>query len=160
MVQLAGSVGEIDFVGISVELDNPDSVRESIRRFGIPYPQFLADDAVMERFFGSEDEAALSAPFVFDQAGRLRRLAETYLSAGDYAQAAEFHERLALLQPTRLDRIGQAWQRQRALDWIAKARAPRALGGVAAARESYDQALRLEPGNRTARREREALGAR
>ena len=191
LVDLAGRYDEeIDFVGISVELDNLDSVRESIERFGIPYPQFLADDAVMERFFGSEDEAALPATFVFDQAGRLRRLfrgavtdaeldtllasfrdeavsedtlrmlAETYLSAGDYAQAAEFYERLALLQPTRLDQIGQAWQRQRALDWIAKARAQRALGEVAAARESYDQALRLEPGNRTARREREALGAR
>ena len=191
LVDLAGRYdGEIDFVGISVELDNLDSVRESIDRFGIPYPQFLADDTVMERFFGSEDEAALPATFVFDQAGRLRRLfrgavtdaeldtllasfrdeavsedtlrmlAETYLSAGDYAQAAEFYERLALLQPTRLDQIGQAWQRQRALDWIAKARAQRALGEVAAARESYDQALRLEPGNRTARREREALGAR
>ena len=191
LVDLAGRYdGEVDFVGISVELDDLDSVRESIRRFGIPYPQFLADDAAMERFFGSEDEAALPATFVFDQDGRLRRLfrgavtdaeldtllasfrdeavsedtlrmlAETYLSAGDYARAAEFYERLAMLQPTRLDQIGQAWQRQRARDWIAKARAQRALGEVAAARESYGQALRLEPGNRTARREREALGAR
>ena len=191
LVDLAGRYdGEVDFVGISVELDDLDSVRESIRRFGIPYPQFLADDAVMERFFGSEDEAALPATFVFDQDGRLRRLfrgavtdaeldtllasfrdeavsedtlrmlAETYLSAGDYARAAEFYERLAMLQPTRLDQIGQAWQRQRARDWIAKARAQRALGELAAARESYGQALRLEPGNRTARREREALGAR
>ena len=191
LVDLAGRYdGEIDFVGISVELDNLDSVRESIRRFGIPYPQFLADDAVMGRFFGSEDEAALPATFVFDRDGRLRRLfrgavteaeldallasfrdeavsedtlrmlAETYLSGGDYAQAARYYERLALLEPTRLDQIGQAWQRRRALDWIAKARAHRELGEVAAARESYGQALRLEPGNRTAHREREALAAR
>ena len=120
LVDLAGRYdGEIDFVGISVELDNLDSVRESIRRFGIPYPQFLADDAVMGRFFGSEDEAALPATFVFDRDGRLRRLfrgavteaeldallasfrdeavsedtlrmlAETYLSGGDYAQARQ-----------------------------------------------------------------------
>ena len=182
--------GVIDFVGISVELDDLDSVRESIDRFGIPYPQFLADDALMEQFFGSEAEAALPATFVFDRDGRLRRLfrgavteaeldtllasfrdeavsedtlrmlAETYLKAGDYARAAEFYEQLALLEPTRLDQIGQAWQRQRALDWIAKARAHRALGEVAAARESYGQALRMEPGNPAARREREALGAR
>ena len=191
LVDLAGRYdGEVDFVGISVELDDLDSVRDSIDRFGIPYPQFLADDAVMERFFGSEDEAALPATFVFDRDGRLRRLfrgavtdaeldtllasfrdeavsedtlrmlAETYLSAGDYARAAEFYERLAMLQPTRLDQIGQAWQRQRARDWIAKARAHRALGEAAAARESYDRALRLDPGNGTARRERAALGAR
>ena len=172
--------GVIDFVGISVELDDLDSVRESIDRFGIPYPQFLADDALMEQFFGSEAEAALPATFVFDRDGRLRRLfrgavteaeldtllasfrdeavsedtlrmlAETYLKAGDYAQAAEFYEQLALLEPTRLDQIGQAWQRQRALDWIAKARAHRALGEVAAARESYGQALRMEPQSRGA----------
>ena len=191
LVDLAGRYdGEVDFAGVSVELEDLDSVRESIERFEIPYPQFLADDAVMERFFGSEDEAALPATFVFDQDGRLRRLfrgavtqaeldlllasfrdeavsedtlrmlAETYRRAGDYARAAEFYGQLGALEPTRLDQIGQAWQRQRALDWIAKARAHRALGEVADARESYDRALQMEPGNRTARREREALGAR
>ncbi len=191
LVDLAGRYdGEVDFAGVSVELEDLDSVRESIERFEIPYPQFLADDAVMERFFGSEDEAALPATFVFDQDGRLRRLfrgavtqaeldlllasfrdeavsedtlrmlAETYRRAGDYARAAEFYGQLGALEPTRLDQIGQAWQRQRALDWIAKARAHRALGELADARESYDRALQMEPGNRTARREREALGAR
>ena len=191
LADLAGRYdGEIDFAGVSVELDDLDSVRAAIDRFAIPYPQFLADDAVMERFFGSEDEAALPATFVFDHDGHLRRLfrgavteaeldallasfrdeavsedtlrmlAEMYAGAGDYARAAAFYGRLASLQPTRLDQIGQAWQRQRALDWIAKARAHRALGEVAAARESYGQALRLDPGNRAARREREALGGR
>ena len=191
LVDLAGRYdGEVDFAGVSVELEDLDSVRESIERFEIPYPQFLADDAVMERFFGSEDEAALPATFVFDQDGRLRRLfrgavtqaeldlllasfrdeavsedtlrmlAETYRRAGDYARAAEFYGQLGALEPTRLDQIGQAWQRQRALDWIAKARAHRALGELVEARESYDRALQMEPGNRTARREREALGAR
>ena len=191
LVDLAGRYdGEVDFAGVSVELEDLDSVRESIERFGIPYPQFLADDSVMERFFGSEDEAALPATFVFDRDGRLRRLfrgavtqaeldvllasfrdeavsedtlrmlAETYQQAGDYAQAAEFYGQLGVLEPTRLDQIGQAWQRQRALDWIAKARAHRALGEAVEARESYDRALQMEPGNRTARREREALGAR
>ncbi|MCY4601904.1 MAG: ASPIC/UnbV domain-containing protein [Acidobacteria bacterium] len=191
LVELAGRyAGEVDFAGISVELDDLDSVRESIDRFGIPYPQFLADEALMERFFGSEDEAALPATFVFDQEGRLRRLfrgavtdaeldallasfrdeavsedtlrllAETYRQAGDYARAAEFYGQRGALEPPRLDQIGQAWQRQRALDWIAKARAHRALGELVEARESYDRALQMEPGNRTARSEREALGAR
>ena len=190
LVELAGRyAGEVDFAGISVELDDLDSVRTAIDRFAIPYPQFLADDALMEQFFGSEDAAALPATFVFDQAGRLRRLfrgavteteldtllasfrnegvsednlrllAETYYGAGDYARAATFYGRLANLQPTRLDQIGQGWQRQRARDWIAKARAHRALGEMEAARESYAEALRLDPGNRAARRERGALGA-
>ena len=173
-----------------MELDDLDSVRDSIDRFEIPYPQFLTDDELMERFFGTEEAAALPATFVFDQDGRLRRLfrgavteaeldgllasfrdeavsedtlrllAETYRSAGDFAQAAAWYERLANLQPTRLDQIGQAWQRQRARDWIAAARAQRELGELAAARESYAEALRLDPGNRTAERERRALGSR
>ena len=191
LVELAGRYdGEVDFAGVSVELDDLDSVRGSIERFGIPYPQFLADDALMERFFGTEDAAALPATFVFDHDGRLRRLfrgavteaeldgllasfrdeavsedtlrllAETYRSAGDFAQAAAYYGRLANLQPTRLDQVGQRWQRRRALDWIAKARAHRALGEAAAARESYAEALRLDPGNRTAERERDALRSR
>ena len=191
LVELAGRYdGEVDFAGVSVELDDLESVRESIDRFEIPYPQFLTDDDLMERFFGTEEAAALPATFVFDQDGRLRRLfrgavteaeldgllasfrdeavsedtlrllAETYRSAGDFAQAAAWYERLANLQPTRLDQIGQAWQRQRARDWIAAARAQRELGQTAAARESYAEALRLDPGNRTAERERRALGSR
>ena len=181
--------GEVDFAGISVELDDLDSVRESIARFAIPYPQFLADDALMERFFGTEDAAALPATFVFDGDGRLRRLfrgavtesdldallasfreeavsedtlrllAETYRSAGDFALAAAYYERLGALEPTRRDQIGQAWQRSRARDWVAAARAQRELGDVAAARASYAEALRLDPGNRAARRERDALGS-
>ncbi|MXY16256.1 MAG: tetratricopeptide repeat protein, partial [Acidobacteria bacterium] len=147
----------------------------------------ITDCALMEQFFGTEDAAALPATFVFDQDGRLRRLfrgavteaeldgllasfrdeavsedtlrllAETYRSAGDFTQAAVFYGRLANLQPTRLDQIGQAWQRQRARDWIAKARAHRELGEIETARESYAEALRLDPGNRAAERERDAL---
>ena len=126
---------------------------------------FDRDGRLRRLFRGAVTEAELDALLASfrDEAvseDTLRMLAETYLSGGDYAQAARYYERLALLEPTRLDQIGQAWQRRRALDWIAKARAHRELGEVAAARESYGQALRLEPGNRTAQREREALAAR
>ena len=138
--------GEIDFVGLSVELDDLDSVHESIERFGIGYAQFLMDEHVMTAFFGSEFELALPSTFVFDRDGRLRRvfrgavtgaeldallasfrdegtnevtlrlLAETHFGGGNYELAAGFYGRLADLQPTRLAQIGQAWRRQRARD--------------------------------------------
>ena len=241
--------GEIDFVGLSVELDDLDSVRGSIDSFGIFYPQFLMDEHVMTAFFGSEFELALPSTFVFDRAGRLQRvfrgavteaeldallasfrdegasettlrlLAETHFSGGNYELAAGFYGRLADLQPTRLDQIGQAWRRQRARDrfnagvsrlrsgrpaeavrdlqaarevlgdrhellvqlgaaalasgrlplaadafgratrtgpgsaaaWIGQARVQRMRGETAAARGSYERALRLDPGNARAR---------
>ena len=145
LVELAGRyTGEVDFAGISVELDDLDSVRESIDRFGIPYPQFLATKhswsgssgprtrrrcrqrsysirkAACGGCFGRRDgrRVGCAAGFLRDEAvseDTLRMLAETYGRAGDYARAAEFYGQLGALEPTRLDQIGQAWQRQRAL---------------------------------------------
>ncbi|PYR37347.1 MAG: hypothetical protein DMF90_07120, partial [Acidobacteria bacterium] len=75
LVDLAGRYrGEVDFAGVSVELKDLDSVRASIKKFNIPYEQFLADDGLMQRFFGSSDDAALPSTFVFGADGGLRRL--------------------------------------------------------------------------------------
>ena len=162
LVELAGRYeNEVDFVGLSVELGDLDSVRESIERFAIPYGQFLADEQVMARFFGTEAEAALPSTFVFDGEGRLRRLfrgavtepvldallasfreeavnevalrllAETHLAGGEYEQAIDYYTRLAELEPTRLYQIRQAWRRQRARDRFQVGRA-RLLAGQAA----------------------------
>ena len=66
---------EVDFAGLSVELDDLESVRKTIDRFRIPYPQFFADEGVMEQFFGdSTAGAALPSTFVFDASGALRRV--------------------------------------------------------------------------------------
>ena len=163
LVELAGRYeNEVDFVGLSVELQDLDSVRASIERFAIPYSQFLADEQVMARFFGTEAEAALPSTFVFDGEGRLRRLfrgavtepvldallasfgeeavnevalrllAETHLAGGEYEQAIDYYTRLAELQPTRLYQIRQAWRRQRARDRFQVGRA-RLLAGQAEA---------------------------
>lgn len=161
LVELAGRyANEVDFVGLSVELRDLDSVRASIARFAIPYSQFLADEQVMAQFFGTEDEAALPSTFVFDGEGRLRRLfrgavtepvldallasfrdeavnevalrllAETHMAGGEYAQAIDYYTRLAELEPRRLYQIRQAWRRQRARDRFQAGRA-RLLAGQA-----------------------------
>jgi tetratricopeptide (TPR) repeat protein len=136
--------GEVDFAGISVELKDLESVRASIGQFNIPYPQFLADDSIMRRFFGSNDEAALPSTFVFAADGRLRRvfhgaiteadlnalllsfrdegvrttdlslLARMAFRAGNYEKAIEHYGKLAALEPDRLDQVGVAWEHRRA----------------------------------------------
>jgi tetratricopeptide (TPR) repeat protein len=136
--------GEVDFAGLSVELKDLESVRASISTFNIPYPQFLADDGVMQRFFGSNDDAALPSTFVFGGDGRLRRvfrgaiteadvdalllsfrdegvrptdlslLARMAFRAGDYEKAIEHYSKLAALEPDRLDQAGVAWEHRRA----------------------------------------------
>jgi len=145
LVDLAGRYrGEVDFAGVSVELKDLDSVRASIKKFNIPYEQFLADDGLMQRFFGSSDDAALPSTFVFGADGGLRRLfrgaiteadvdalltsfrvegvrttdlsllARMAFRAGDYEKAIEHYSKLAALEPDRLDQAGVAWEHRRA----------------------------------------------
>ena len=84
LVNLAGRYGQdVDFIGLSVELTDIDSVRASIEKFNIPYPQFLASEAIMRQFFGGSDEAALPSTFVFDRKGRLRRLVRGAITETD-----------------------------------------------------------------------------
>ena len=148
---------DVHFAGVSVELEDMASVHEMIERFGIPYPQFLADDDLMERFFGTE-AAALPSTFVFDNEGRLRRLfrgavteadldavlesfsdegvAEAELSlaarfafeASDYRTAVAHYERLARLEPDSLAQVGVAWEHRRAVDRLPARRRPAAGG--------------------------------
>ena len=66
--------GEVDFVGMSVELDDVTSVQESIKKFGLEYFQFFADEKIMDRFFVSAEGAALPSTFVFDRDGGIRRV--------------------------------------------------------------------------------------
>ena len=137
--------GETDFAGVSVEVDDLDSVYSMLEKFDIPYLQFLADDRLMERFFGS-GEIALPSTFVFDAAGRLRRLfrgaiaeadldallrsfqdeglteaslslaARLAFEAGDYDKAVEHYSRLAALEPESLLQVGADWEHRRAVD--------------------------------------------
>jgi Flp pilus assembly protein TadD/peroxiredoxin len=60
-------------VGVSVERQDLDAVRAVVKEFGLTYPQFVADDALLAGFFGSDGQAPLPSTFVFDAEGRLRR---------------------------------------------------------------------------------------
>ena len=166
LVSLAERFGdEVDFVGMSVELADLESVRASIDRFAIPYAQFLADEVVMERFFGTRDEAALPSTYVFDHAGRLRRLfrgaiteadldalllsfrdegvfeadlelvARTSFRAGDYEEAIVYYRRLIDLDPRRVQPLYQIG--------LASLR----LGNLEAAREALEQVVARSPTN-------------
>jgi len=140
--------GEAVFAGVSVERENLASVHEMIDEFSITYPQFLADDEVMERFFGVGDAAALPSTFVFDQHGQLRRLfrgaiteadldplllsfrdegiseadlslaARLAFEAGDYDKAVEHYTQLTRLEPDSLGLVGAAWEHRRAVDQL------------------------------------------
>ena len=157
--------GEVDFVGMSVELADLESVRASIDRFAIPYSQFLADQTVMERFFGDTSEAALPSTYVFDHAGRLRRLfrgaiteadldslllsfsdegvfeadlelvARTSFQAGDYEKAIGYYRRLLDADQRRVQPLYQIG--------IAALR----LGNLDEAREALDQVVVRSPTN-------------
>ena len=166
LVTLAERYGdEVDFVGMSVELADLDSVRASIERFAIPYPQFLADETVMERFFGDAAQAALPSTYVFDQAGHLRRLfrgalteadldalllsfrdegvfeadlelvARTSFRAGEYAKAIDYYRRLIDADPRRVQPLYQIG--------LASLR----LGNVDDAREAFEQVVARSPTN-------------
>ena len=134
--------GEIDFAGVSIELDDLDSVRESIARFGIRYPQFLMDEQVMAAFFGSEFELALPSTFVFDRDGRLRRVFRGAVTEADLD---------GLLASFRDEGTSETTLRLLAAAWVGQARVQRARGETAAARASYVRALQLDPGNPAAR---------
>ena len=165
--------GEAVFAGVSVELDDLESVHAMVEEFSIPYDQFLADDAIMERFFGSSDETALPSTFVFDQQGRLRRLfrgaiteadlealllsfrdegvAEADLSlaarlafeAGDYDKAVEHYTRLTRLEPDSLAQVGATWEHRRAIDQLRLGVARLRSGRPAEALADLQIALRL-----------------
>ena len=163
--------GEVDFVGMSVELDDVTSVQESIKKFGLEYFQFFADEKIMDRFFVSAEGAALPSTFVFDRDGGIRRvflgaitesdieglllsfrdeseaeaplrlLAETYFKSEDYQLAAGYFERLGRLQPQHLSQISVDWNRKRALDWLWAGRSRRLASQYELAISDLHQAL-------------------
>ena len=166
LVALAGRYGgEIDFAGVSVEVDDLPSVRESLRTFGITYPQYLAGAAVMERFFAGDDAAALPSTYVFDARGRLRRqfrgpitesdldallqslrdeglfeadlelAARAALRTGDYEQAIAQYRRLAERRPASPQPLYEIGV------------AALALGDAEQARTVLQQAVDLAPAN-------------
>ncbi|KAF0246490.1 MAG: putative TPR domain [Planctomycetota bacterium] len=62
------------FAGVSVETRDLDAVRATATSFALPYPVFIADEALLKSFFGPEANAPLPSTFVFDGNGALRRI--------------------------------------------------------------------------------------
>ena len=165
--QLADLAGryqrEVDFVGVSVELTDLESVHDAIRDFKIPYPQFLADDLMMKQFFGIDGEVALPSTYVFDERNRLRRVfrgpitevdldrllqslsdegvfeadlelaARTTLRLREYEEAIGYYQRLADLQPNSVHPLYQIGV------------AALELGDPDRAREAFEQAVGKSP---------------
>ncbi|MBI2919521.1 MAG: tetratricopeptide repeat protein [Planctomycetes bacterium] len=68
LARLAARVGdEARFVGVTTE-------KEGAEAFGLAYPQFVANDALVRSFFGAEGRVVLPSTFVFDRGGKLRRV--------------------------------------------------------------------------------------
>lgn len=84
LVAAAGTFGtEVQFAGVSTEVSDVDSVKASSSAFGMEYPQFLANDALIKSFFGAGGQFITPSTFVFDAAGRLRRVFQRPLATGE-----------------------------------------------------------------------------
>jgi len=73
------------FAGVSVEREDLAAVRAAVAEHALGYPQFVADDALLEGFFGAGGAPAPPATFVFDAGGRLRRVFRRPLAQGELA---------------------------------------------------------------------------
>jgi len=61
------------WLGVSVEKNNLESVKKSIARFEIKYPQLIANDSLLESFFGDDGNLPIPSTFIFDESGQLIR---------------------------------------------------------------------------------------
>jgi tetratricopeptide (TPR) repeat protein len=74
---------QVQFVGVSTEVHDVDSVRASAAAFSLGYAQFLANDALVHSFFGAEGAVVTPSTFVFDAGGRLRRVFQRPIAPGE-----------------------------------------------------------------------------
>lgn len=60
-------------VGVSVEVEDRQSVEAAIREHRLSYPQLYANDEVIRSFFGGDGEVPLPSTFVFGRGSKLVR---------------------------------------------------------------------------------------
>jgi peroxiredoxin len=89
-VDLQRRYGErgLTVIGISLDRQGPEVVREFMRRHGVNYPMVMGDDAVVAAFGGVQ---AIPTTFVVDRAGRI------VFSKVGYMPASELERRLVEL---------------------------------------------------------------
>jgi len=73
----------VQFVGVSTEVKDIEAVASSAAAFKLNYPQFLANDALVHSFFGADGAVITPSTFVFDAGGRLRRVFQRPILAGE-----------------------------------------------------------------------------
>jgi tetratricopeptide (TPR) repeat protein len=74
---------EARFAGVSLETADLKAVSEAVAAFRVPYPQFVANDALVKSFFGDEKNLPIPSTFVFDGGGRLRRAFQRDILPGE-----------------------------------------------------------------------------
>lgn len=75
--------GRVRFAEVSTDVADPAQVAEAARAFGVEAAQFLANDAVVRSFFGPGKLVVTPSTFVFDAQGRLRRVFQRPIAAGE-----------------------------------------------------------------------------
>lgn len=84
LAMLSEQIGDAaSFVGVSIERDDLESVRASIAKHNLKYPQLIADDAWLESFFAGSDGIPLPTTFVFDARGQLARVLQREVHADE-----------------------------------------------------------------------------
>lgn len=156
---------EVQFAGVSVEREDLASVRAAVDGHGLHYPQFLAEPALLERFFGPGGEAPLPSTFVFDGEGRLRRVFPRAVSGPELAALLEsFRDEPPFAQDVAI-RAMQALHSSRfeeALGWLEQliaiepsdagahydyGMALLGLGDETGAGQAFEMAVLLDPGH-------------
>ncbi len=121
---LAARLGTtVQFVGVSLETTDMDSVRAAVAGFALPYPQVLANDTLVRSFFGRAERIPIPATFVFDGAGRLRRAFLDVLREGELeAVLRSFREepvQIADLE-SRASSLSDLGRYEEAIPWLEK----------------------------------------
>ncbi len=75
--------GRASFAGVSAEFRDLAAVRAALDRLAPAYPQFVADEAVLGRFFGNDGAVAMPSTLIFDKQGRLCRVFRRAVSVAD-----------------------------------------------------------------------------
>lgn len=154
--------GRASFAGINAEIEQPEASRAWQAS---SYPQFLADEALLTRFFGSSGSLPVPSTFIFDRQGRLCRVFNRRTDARDIEELLES-----------LSKEGLYWAdlQLRAQDLLLRKDYPRArellekaikerpdvsslwtdlgiaflgLRDTSGADSSFAQAVKLDPGN-------------
>jgi len=107
--KLAKKYKSIAFAGVSVETQKLDDVKQAIAEHGLAYPQFLANPALMESFFGADGEAPLPATLVFNKNGALVRSFFRAITAEELSQTLE------ALEPDQSDAKMLRWMGEHAV---------------------------------------------